>query len=503
MNLYLLISLSILNCIICIDNFPIDNETLILTDSSIKKAINQFENLVIFFSAPWCYHCKSFEPEYHKAAKILKQENIYLALIDSSSNNESVKNYQINGFPTILFFKKGTPYEFQLARSQKELINWARKKSGIFLQLLDTKNDLENFKSNNDICLVYFGNIEEEIKRFTEASKLIEEYPFGIVKDQKLIKKYSCNNTIKLYKHFDEKELELKNFNIKKILDFIKENALPKVMVFNDKSVQYIFQKKNPALILYEKNDTERWNYYGNIITQVSQKIKGKMVLVMTDIKEGIASKLAEYVGITKKDLPLVSILDTRNEFKKYNMKGEITVDNILKFIDDWEQNKLKRSLKSEKEPITNNEDIFIVVGKSYEKEIINNDKDVMVVFYAPWCHHCKEFLPKYEEIAKILKGNNKLLLAKIDGSSNEVENVLISGFPTILFYPGNKKHEKPIQYNGKRTAEDIIRFIKRNAFNKINDENKDGEEENNEKNVNNRNKKENQSINNNINSDL
>ena len=156
-----------------------------------------------------------------------------------------------------------------------------------------------------------------------------------------MIKKYSCNNTIKLYKHFDEKELELKNFNIKKILDFIKENALPKVMVFNDKSVQYIFQKKNPALILYEKNDTERWNYYGNIMTQVSQKIKGKMTLVMTDIKEGIASKLAEYVGITKKDLPLVSILDTRNEFKKYNMKGEITVDNILKFIDDWEQNKL------------------------------------------------------------------------------------------------------------------------------------------------------------------
>ena len=42
-------------------------------------------------------------------------------------------------------------------------------------------------------------------------------------------------------------------------------------------------------VILYEKNDTERWNYYGNIMTQVSQKIKGKMVLVMTDIKEGIA----------------------------------------------------------------------------------------------------------------------------------------------------------------------------------------------------------------------
>ena len=147
----------------------------------------------------------------------------------------------------------------------------------------------------------------------------------------------------------------------------------------------------------------------------------------------------------------------------------------------------------------------LLLLEKVMKKKLLNNDKDVMVVFYAPWCHHCKEFLPKYEEIAKILKGNNKLLLAKIDGSSNEVENVLISGFPTILFYPGNKKHEKPIQYNGKRTAEDIIRFIKRNAFNKINDENKDDEEENNEKNKNNEKNvnKENQSINNKINSDL
>ena len=274
--------------------------------------------------------------------------------------------------------------------------------------------------------------------------------------------------------------MELKNFNKKKIIDFIQENALPKVMLFNDRSAQYIFQKKHPALILFEEKDSEDWNYYGNIMAQISDKIKGKIVIVMTDISEGISSRLADYVGIKEKDLPLVSILDTRKDFKKYIMKGDINYDNILQFFQDWEQNKLKRALKSEKEPKNNNDIVRVIVGKTFEKEVINNDKDVMLIFYAPWCNHCKEFMPKYEEAANKLKVNDKLIFAKIDGSANEVESITISGFPTLFFFPGNKKSEKPIQYNGKRTTEDIIEFIKKYSYNKIkgkiekeNDENK------------------------------
>ena len=484
MNLYILIILSFIIKIICIENFPFDNETITLTDSSIEKAINQFENLMIYFYAPWCGHCKIFEPEYQKASKILKKENIYLAKIDSSNNNLSAQKYKINGFPTILFFKKGVPFEFEGARSSKELINWGRKRAGIPIQLLNSKEEIENFKSNNDICLIYFGDIEDEIKKFSDVSMMIEEHPFAIVTNISLIKKYSNNGTIVLFKHFDEKKVELRNFNKKKIIDFIQENALPKVMLFNDKSVQYIFQKKHPALILFEKTDSKNWNYYGNIMTQVSEKLRGKIILVMTDIKEGISSRLADYVGIKEKDLPIISILDTRKDFKKYNMKGEINHDNIINFFYDWEQNKLKRTLKSEKEPKYNDNIIRIVVGATFEKEVINNDKDIMIIFYAPWCNHCKEFMPKYEQAAKILKDNDKLIMAKIDGSANEVENIPITGFPTIFFFPGNKKHEKPIQYNGKRTTEDIIQFIKKYSTNEIKEKiEKNKEKENESKN--------------------
>ena len=480
MNHFLLIILSLIIKIICIEKFPVDNETITLTDSTIEKAINQFENLIIYFYAPWCGHCKTFEPEYQKSSKILKKDNIYLAKIDSSNNNLSAQKYKINGFPSILFFKNGVPFEFEGARSSRELIIWGRKKAGIPIQLLKSKEDIENFKTNNDISLIYFGDIEEEIKKFSDVSMIIEEYPFAIVTNISLINIYSNNGTIVLFKHFDEKKVELKNFNKKKIIDFIQENSLPKVMLFNDRSAQYIFQKKHPALILFEQKDSEDWNYYGNIMTQVSEKIKGKIVIVMTDISEGISSRLADYVGIKEKDLPLVSILDTRKDFKKYIMKGDINYDNIIQFFQDFEENKLKRALKSEKEPKNNNGIVRIIVGKTFEKEVINNDKDIMLIFYAPWCNHCKEFMPKYEEAANKLKVNDKLIFAKIDGSANEVESITISGFPTLFFFPGNKKSEKPIQYNGKRTTEDIIEFIKKYSNNKIkekiekeNDENK------------------------------
>ena len=482
MKLRILIFLLFFFFFITTDEFPFDEEVIILTDSTYENAIDFYDNLMIYFYAPWCRHCQAFEPEYQKAAGVLKKENIYLAKIDSSTDKKAAQKYKVNGYPTILFFLKGDPIEFTGGRTQREVINWARKKIGSAIQTINEREDLEKFMKDNEICFVYFGDDVRDLEIVDKASKIIEDFPFASTNNKYLINKYSRRGSLVLFKHFDEKKNELRKINLNKIIEFSKQYSLPKVMMFNDKAVQFIFQKKNPAVILYADKKSVNWNKYGNIMIEISEKINRKLAVVITDIKEGIASRLAEYVGIKESDLPLVSILDTRkDDLKKYNMDDEINVNNILNFIEKWEKDQLKRQLKSENEPKLNNGNVFNVVGKTFEKEVIKNDKDVMLLFYAPWCTHCKELSPKYEEVAKKLRNNNpKLLIARIDGSQNDIENISISGFPTIMFFPGNRKDKTPIEYKGRRTTEDIIAFIKEHSATKIIDNN--GDELNNTK---------------------
>ena len=208
MKLYIIIFISLITFLICVENFPLDNNVITLTDTTYEKALKQYLNLFLYFYAPWCGHCKSFTPEYEKAANILKEENIYLAKIDGSTQKKAAQQFKVNGYPSIFFLMKGNePIEFEGGRTSRELINWVRKKTGKAILFFNEKSEIEQFKKENEICLIYFGDDENDIKIFEKASILIQDFPFAVVKSEKLIKKYSQKKTISLFKHFDEKKM--------------------------------------------------------------------------------------------------------------------------------------------------------------------------------------------------------------------------------------------------------------------------------------------------------
>merc|ERR1711916_290789 len=106
--------------------------------------------------------------------------------------------------------------------------------------------------------------------------------------------------------------------------------------------------------------------------------------------------------------------------------------------------------------------DVVTVVGKSFADVVHAEGKSVLVEFYAPWCGHCKKLTPIYAELATKYKDVDNLVIAKMDSTANEVEEVQISGFPTLKFFPAGQK--EPVDYDGSRDLDGFVAFLEKNV---------------------------------------
>lgn len=116
--------------------------------------------------------------------------------------------------------------------------------------------------------------------------------------------------------------------------------------------------------------------------------------------------------------------------------------------------------MKSAPIPETQENGVKTLVGLSFNKEVMESEKEWLVKFYAPWCGHCKTIAPLFEAAAKLLAGNPNIELGEFDSTKNEVEGVSIKGYPTIYFYKKDKTLD-PLTLDGGRTTEDIVSWLK------------------------------------------
>merc|ERR1712012_685100 len=196
------------------------------------------------------------------------------------------------------------------------------------------------------------------------------------------------------------------------------------------------------------------------ILKDQAMKNKGKMLFVTINTDEEDHKRILEFFGIVDSELPTFRAIKLGEEMAKFKPEDD-TVDaaNVEKFVTDFLAGNLKQHLMSEEVPEDwDKEGVKVLVGKNFHEVAMNTEKDVLVEFYAPWCGHCKQPVPTWDKLGEKFADSEDIVIAKMDSTANELEDIKIQGFPTIKLF--KKGDNKVVDYNGERTLEGFTKFL-------------------------------------------
>lgn len=461
----LFISVSLFSKIKCVDE---EDKVLVLDDNSFDEELKKHTSFLVEFYAPWCGHCKSLAPEYAKAAEILRNLEVpfYLGKVDATVSTELSQRFSIEGFPTIKFFKDGVWKDYEGGRTAEEIVQWVKKKLLPSSTELKSIEEIEKMKNENVVTVIYFGDISHSnFKTFLKVANKYDDIIFGHVSNPEFSEKYELKRGegIIMFKKFDEE----KNIYDKIILedylvDFINTYSVPLVTKFDDRAADAIFGREKPA-IFYLRSESKP--NQDEIFTKLSKEFRGKLIFVVTGHLSEIEQKLLEYYGLKEEDLPNIRITDVKgdNEVFNYVFSESITEENVNKFIQNFLAGTLKPYVKSEPIPTEQKDAVYQLVGNTFNQLVIENSKNVLVEFYAPWCAHCNALAPIYEKVAEHFKNDTSILIAKIDHTANDIVDMNIEGYPTLKYFPAGEK-SNPVDFTGERDFDSIVNFVERLA---------------------------------------
>jgi thioredoxin 1 len=97
------------------------------------------------------------------------------------------------------------------------------------------------------------------------------------------------------------------------------------------------------------------------------------------------------------------------------------------------------------------------VSDSSFEKDVLQSDKPVLVDFWAAWCAPCRMLAPTVEAVAEKYAASARVVKLNVDDNPSISQRYGIKGIPTLILFNAGKEEERVV---GATSKEAISRMI-------------------------------------------
>jgi protein disulfide-isomerase A6 len=187
----------------------------------------------------------------------------------------------------------------------------------------------------------------------------------------------------------------------------------------------------------------------------VAKALKDKSDIVIAKIDATEHTKAPAKFDV--QGFPTIKIFRKGKKAEPEEYSGSRTKADFIQFVTGEAAPELEAGSS---EATVDSDGVTVLTDSNFKGVALDDTKDVLVEFYAPWCGHCKSLVPIYADLAKEVSGKDDIVIAKVDATVHKkvASKYGIKGFPTIKLFP--KGGQKPKEYNGGRTKNEFLKFL-------------------------------------------
>ncbi|QQP37456.1 Protein disulfide-isomerase, partial [Caligus rogercresseyi] len=240
-----------------------------------------------------------------------------------------------------------------------------------------------------------------------ESALSMDDETFFISSEEALFKEHdiSGDSAIILLKKFDGGRNDLTE-------DFTVDPSVPSFL-------QRPSPHQEPHPLLHVCKSAE-FDPTVKMLGNVAKEHKGKMLFVTIDTDEEDHKRILEFFGVKEEELPTMRLIKLEEDMSKFRPDvEELTESNIKSFIKSFFDGTSSSTFSPKRSLRTGDkEEVKVLVGKNFEEVALNKDKNVL------------QLVPIWDELGNKFADKEDIVLAKMDSTANELEDIKITDSP-------------------------------------------------------------------------